>query len=150
MKLNLIEKTFGSGFFTGYIPFASGTMGSALALIIYMIPGFENPTIMLALISSFTVIGVPIATKFEAVYGKDPAYCTIDEMIGTWITLLFVPKIIWYVIPAFLIWRALDIVKPFPANKLENIKGGWGIVLDDIVSAIYSLIIIQLIVHFTF
>lgn len=150
MKLNLIEKFFGSGFFTGYIPVASGTMGSLAALIIYMIPGFENPTIMLALISTFTVIGVPVATKFEEVYGKDPSFCTIDELVGTWITLLFVPKIIWYVIPAFLIWRTLDIFKPFPANKLEAIKGGWGIMLDDIVSGIYSLIIIQLIVYFTF
>lgn len=150
MKLNFIEKFFGSGFFTGYIPFASGTMGSLTALIIYLIPGFENPATMIALISLFLVVGIPVATKFEKVYGKDPSQCTIDELIGTWISLLFVPKIIWYVLPAFIIWRVLDIIKPYPANKLEKISGGWGIMLDDIVSGIYSLIIIQLIVYLTF
>ncbi len=148
MKINFIEKTLGSGFFTGYFPVASGTWGSAAALIIYLIPGFENPALMIGMISLFILIGVPIGDKFESVYGKDPKQCTIDEVVGTWITLIFLPKKIWWIALAFIIWRALDIIKPFPARRLEKIKGGWGIMLDDIVSGIYSFISIQLIIYF--
>jgi len=148
VKINFLEKLLGSGFYTGYIRFASGTWGSLAALIIYLVPGFENPSLMIFLISLFILIGVPIGDKFEALYGKDPKECTIDEVVGMWITLLFLPKKIWWIVLAFLIWRAMDIVKPFPARKLENIKGGWGIMLDDVMAAIYSFISIQLIIYF--
>lgn len=148
MKINFVEKLFGSGFYTGYIRFASGTWGSLAALIIYLIPGFENPSLMIFMISLFILIGVPIADKFEALYGKDPKECTIDEVVGMWITLLFLPKKIWWIVLAFLIWRAMDISKPFPARRLENIKGGWGIMLDDVMAAIYSFISIQIIIYF--
>ncbi len=148
MKINVFERTLGSGFFTGYIPFAPGTFGSLFALGIYLIPGFENPTILLILISLFSIIGIYIGSKFEQVYGKDPAQCTIDEFVGMWITLLFVPKYIWYIFFAFVIWRILDIVKPFPVNIIEKIKGGWGIMLDDIVAGLYSLILVHIIIYF--
>ena len=100
------------------------------------------------MISLFILIGVPIADKFETLYGKDPKECTIDEVVGTWITLIFLPKKIWWIILAFLIWRAMDILKPFPARKLEDVKGGWGVMLDDIMAGIYSFISIQLIIYF--
>jgi phosphatidylglycerophosphatase A len=148
VKINFLEKLLGSGFYTGYIRFASGTWGSLAALIIYLVPGFENPSLMIFMISLFILIGVPIGDKFEALYGKDPKECTIDEVVGMWITLLFLPKKIWWIVLAFLIWRAMDIVKPFPASKLESIKGGWGIMLDDVMAAIYSFISIQLIIYF--
>jgi len=150
LKLNLIEKILGSGFFTGYVPFASGTFGSMAAVIIYLIPGFENPTILLLLISIFTVFGVNLGSKFEKIYGKDPKECTIDEFVGTWISLLFLPKNLIYVLGAFLIWRVFDIIKPFPANYVEKLRGGWGIMLDDIVAGFYSFIVIQIILYFIY
>jgi phosphatidylglycerophosphatase A len=150
LKLNLIEKIIGSGIFTGYIPFASGTFGSLAAVIIYLIPGFENPTIMLIAISLFLVVGAQIGSKFEKIYGKDPKECTIDEFIGTWISLLFLPKNAVYLAGAFLIWRFFDIIKPFPANILEKIKGGWGIMLDDVAAGFYSFIVIQIIIYFIY
>ncbi len=147
MKINFLERIIGSGLFSGYIPFAPGTFGSIVALSIYLIPGMENPTILLVLISLFSVIGIPIGTKFEALYGKDPKQCTIDEMVGMWITLLFIPKKIWFIILAFIIWRVLDIVKPFPANIAEKLEGGLGIMLDDIIAAIYALVISHIIIN---
>ena len=147
MKINFLERTLGSGFFSGYIPFAPGTFGSLVALSIYLIPGMENPTILLLLISVFFVVGIPIGTKFESLYGKDPKQCTIDEMVGMWITLLFIPKKIWFIILAFIIWRILDIVKPFPANIAEKLNGGLGIMLDDVIAAIYALAISHIIIN---
>jgi len=147
LKINIVEKFIGSGFYSGYMPFAQGTFGSLVALSIYLIPGMENPTILLVLISLFFVVGIPIGTKFEAIYGKDPKQCTIDEMIGTWITLLFIPKNIWLILMAFIIWRVLDIVKPFPANIAEKLNGGVGIILDDVIAAIYALTISHIIIN---
>ena len=147
MKINFVEKLLGSGFYSGYIKTASGTWGSLAGLIIYLIPGFENPSLMILMISLFILIGVPIATKFELIYGNDPKECTIDEIVGMWITLLFLPKKIWWIILAFLIWRVLDIIKPYPARKLENVKGGWGVMLDDIMAGIYSFVLVQLTIY---
>lgn len=148
MKINFIEKLIGSGFFTGYIKKATGTFGSFAALLIYLIPGFENPSIMIFFITLFILIGVPIARKFELVYGNDPKEYTNDEVIGMWITLLFIPKKIWWVILAFLVWRAFDIFKPYPVNKLESVANGWGVLLDDILAGIYSFIVMHLIIFY--
>lgn len=148
MKLNLIEKIIGSGFLTGYVRIGSGTVASLIALFIFLIPGFENPTLMMLIISICIVMGIKLGDKFETIYGKDPSEFTLDEFIGTWIAFLFLPKKIWFIIPTFLIWRLLDIIKPFPANRVERIKGGWGIILDDIISALYTFLIVQTTIHF--
>jgi len=148
MKLNLFEKILGSGFYTGYIPVASGTFGSLAALLIYFIPGFEKLFIILPVTVIIFLYGIYTGTKFEKVYGKDPAECTIDEMVGMWISLILLPKTILISTVAFLIWRALDIIKPYPARSLESLKGGTGIMIDDVVSAVYTLILMHLIVYF--
>ena len=61
-----------------------------------------------------------------------------------WIALLFTPYSMIWIAATFIIWRFLDIVKPFPANKAEKLKGGLGIMLDDVISGMYSLIIIYI------
>jgi phosphatidylglycerophosphatase A len=146
MKLNFFEKLLGSGFYTGYIPIASGTFASAAALVIYFIPNFEKVYIIIPSIIFFTVIGIFIGNKFEQVYGKDPSECTIDEVIGMWISLLFLPKNIYISIGCFLLWRILDIIKPYPARNMEKLKGGFGIIVDDVVSGIYSCLLMNIIV----
>lgn len=145
MKINTFEKLIGSGFFTGYIPFASGTFGSLAALLIYFIPGFENPFVIIPATLIFTGYGVLLGNKFEKLYGKDPSECTVDEVVGMWITLLFLPKNIVIAVIAFFVWRLFDIVKPYPARKLESLPGGIGIMIDDVVAGIYSLITLHLI-----
>ena len=148
IKLSFIEKLLGSGFYTGYIPFASGTFGTLAALIIYLIPGFENPYVIVPAIIIFFIYGIYVGNKFENVYGKDPSECTIDEFVGTWISYLLLPKIVGIIIITFFLWRALDIFKPYPARKLERLNGGFGIMIDDVVSGFYTLIIMHLVVYF--
>ncbi len=147
MKINSIDKFFGSGFYTGYSPFASGTVGSFAALLIYYIPGFENLYIILPLTLIFFLYGVYVGNKFEKVYGKDPSQCTIDEVVGTWISLILLPKTVFISLTAFFIWRILDIIKPQPARKMEKMQGGLGIMMDDVVSGIYTLLIMHLLVY---
>ena len=147
MKINFFEKLLGSGFYSGYSPIISGTVGSLVAIGIYLIPGFEQLLIILPATILFFGYGILVGDKFEIQYGKDPAQCTIDEIVGTWISLIALPKTIWVVIITFIIWRILDIVKPPPARNLEKIKGGLGIMLDDVVSGAYTLIIMHLAVY---
>ncbi|MCK9212456.1 MAG: phosphatidylglycerophosphatase A [Ignavibacteriaceae bacterium] len=146
MKLTFVEKALGSTLFSGYIPFASGTFSSLVAFAFYWIPGFEKPSLLIPLIVLFSIIGILIGSRFEKTYGKDPSQCTIDETVGMWISLLFLPKQIIITIIAFLLWRLLDIIKPFPARQSEKLSGGVGIVADDIISAVYTSIIMNLIV----
>jgi len=147
LKINLFERFIGSGFFTGYSPVASGTVGSIAAIIIYIIPGFEQLFIIIPATLLFIVYGIYLGNKFETEYGKDPAQCTVDEVVGTWISLIALPKTFGIIIAAFFLWRILDIIKPTPARNLERLKGGLGIMIDDIVSGIYTLIIMHLVVY---
>jgi len=147
-KINLLEKTIGSGFFTGLIPFAPGTFGSFVGLLIYYTPGFEKPQILIPVIIIFTFYGIFLGSKFESVYGKDPGQCTIDEIVGMWITLLFLPKTLLISAIAFFVWRAFDIFKPYPIRKLEALDGGLGIMIDDVIGGIYSLITMHIILIF--
>lgn len=146
-QINLFEKIIGSGFYTGYIPVASGTFGSLAAIIIYLIPGFEELHIILPSIAILFIYGVFVSSKFENVYGKDPSQCTVDEIVGSWIALIALPKTMYITITSFLVWRALDIIKPFPARSSEKLSGGWGIMIDDVIAGFYSLIIVHLIVY---
>ncbi len=147
MKINFFENFIGSGFYTGYFPIASGTVGSLAAIVIYLIPGFENLLIIIPAILIFMVYGIFVGTKFENQYGKDPSECTVDEVVGTWISLIALPKTLWIIVAAFFLWRILDIIKPPPARNLERLKGGLGIMIDDVISGLYTLIIMHLVVY---
>jgi len=147
LKINFFEKFIGSGFYSGYFPVASGTVGSLAAIVIYLIPGFERLVIIIPATLIFIVYGMFLGTKFESLYGKDPAECTVDEVVGTWISIIALPKTFWIIVGAFFIWRILDIIKPPPAKNLERLKGGLGIMIDDVISALYTLIIMHLVVY---
>lgn len=146
-QINWFEKLIGSGFYTGYVPIASGTFGSLVAIVIYIIPGFERLEIIIPAIIILFFYGLFVSSKFEKVYGKDPSQCTVDEVVGTWIALIALPKSFLIVFTTFLIWRVLDIIKPFPAAASENLPGGLGIMIDDVISGVYSLFIVHFIVY---
>jgi phosphatidylglycerophosphatase A len=137
-------KAFASGLFSGYSPIASGTVGSAVALAFYFIPGFEQPFVIIPVGFFAFLFGVQAAHRMEARLGHDPAEVTIDEMVGMWLSLLLLPKSLPIALSAFLIFRVLDIVKPFPARKFDNVRGGIGIMMDDIVAGAYT----NLLIHF--
>ncbi len=139
-----IKIFIGTGFYSGYFPIAPGTFGSIVAMLIFLIPGFENVYIIIPAILAAVLVGIPIGNYFEKLYGKDPGIFVLDEFIGTWITFLFVPKNWILLLGGFILWRFLDIIKPFPAKRAEELNGGAGIILDDVVSGVYSLIIIHI------
>jgi phosphatidylglycerophosphatase A len=143
-SVGFFTKAFASGLFSGYSPVASGTVGSAVGLAFYFIPGFENIYVILPLCLLVYFFGVRAAESMEKVYGQDPGEVTIDEVLGMWVSLLFLPKQIVVAVIAFFIFRIFDILKPFPARHFDNTPGGSGVMLDDVVSGIYTNLLIQL------
>lgn len=137
-------KALASGLFSGYSPIASGTVGSLVALAFYFIPGFEQPLVMIPVGFFVFLFGMQAADRMEARLGHDPAEVTIDEIVGMWVSLLLLPKSLPVALSAFLIFRLLDIVKPFPARKFDNIRGGIGIMMDDVIAGVYTNLFLHL------
>jgi len=141
-------KFFASGLYSGYVPAASGTVGSFFALLLYyFIPPLSHPYFLLSLSAITFVIGVQTSGIMEKFYGHDPAEVTVDEVVGMWTSLLFLPKNILVAGLAFFIFRFFDIMKPYPANRFDTMHGGFGIMMDDVISGIYANLIVQLFVH---
>jgi len=147
--------TFG----VGYIPGAPGTYGSAVGVAIYLGVGalemhasaasdhtaqfsaafhFAVNAILLA---AFCLIGIWASNRSEPIFGNgDPSQAVVDEVIGLLVTFCFIPLTRdWRLIAAgFLLFRVFDILKPYPANRLQDLPGGLGICADDIVAGVYA------------
>ena len=98
-----------------------------------------------ALVIVFTFAGIWAADKLETYWGEDPSRVVVDEMVGVWIPLLAVPnddKWFWYVIAAFALFRIFDIAKPLGIRRMESLKGGVGVMMDDVLAGVYSFILL--------
>ncbi len=137
-----ISKFIGAFFGVGFIPFAPGTMGSIAIFPFLFIMPFYVSFILLLIVCIIGIIFGNIVSQEE----KDPSFFVLDEVAGTWIAFLFVFNfsIIWKIL-SLILFRLFDIYKPFPINKLEQIKDGWGIMADDIGAGIVSGIILFII-----
>ena len=145
--MHWLVKLFASGFYSGYSPVASGTVGSAVAVAIYFIPGFEQPAVMITVILVSLVLGIKASRVMEGRYGHDPGEVTIDEMVGMWVSLLFMPKDWLVVAIAFVLFRIFDIIKPYPARKFDTVTGGIGIMMDDVIAGIYTWVTFHAFAH---
>jgi len=141
---SLATKLFASALFSGYSPIASGTVGSMVALAFYLIPGFESLFVIGTSIIVVFTLGIKASSTMELRYGHDPSEVTIDEVVGMWISLIFLPKRISIAIAAFFIFRIFDIIKIFPSRKFDNMHGGFGIMMDDVIAGVYANIVLQL------
>jgi phosphatidylglycerophosphatase A len=104
----------------------------------------RSPTVEVAVIVALAAVGLWSATEAEHHFGGiDPGPVVIDEVIGMLISLAFIPVNSAGAIVAFLIFRFLDVVKPWPARRLEQLPGGFGVVLDDMMAGIYGNIVIS-------
>jgi len=149
--MNKIIILLATGLRTGNLPKAPGTWGTLLALPLVL---FATPTLLSISLSlyiltllTFIVLSVWIADKAEKLLNqKDAPSIVIDEIAGFLVATFYLPTTWWVVLLAFILFRAFDILKPFPANWCQdNLKGGMGIVLDDIVAGIYTCVLLHLI-----
>ena len=141
--MKFLLRLVGSGLGSGYAPLAPGTAGSAIALLIWWLLPPMTVFQQVAFVGVTFLIGVPICTWMEAEYGHDPHQATFDEFVGQWASLILLPKTLPWMIASFLIFRALDVWKPFPAHKSQDLPGGWGIMVDDLIVGVYTCVILH-------
>jgi phosphatidylglycerophosphatase A len=130
--------------YVGYAPVAPGTWGSAAALVIYyVIRRQASSAIELTAIAVIFIVGVWSATEAERHFGGvDPGPVVIDEVVGMLMTLALHPVTIAGALVGFVVFRILDVIKPWPARQLEDLPAGFGIVLDDALAGVYGNLIV--------
>ena len=134
---------FASGLGTGFIP-PSGTVASLGALVLYwFIPAFEAWPVHAGIVAIAFALGIPAAGRMEKKYGPDPSQVVIDEFVGMWLSLLLLPRTPAIAVVSFFLFRLLDIVKPQPARMFDRMRGGAGIMLDDVVAGVYANLLLQ-------
>ena len=140
-------KYFATLFGIGFIPLAPGTFGSLFAILIwYVFIDLFSIFYFIALFMTVLSVSFYLTDIYLDNYKKkDPSEVIVDEFLGQSIPLLFIVNFnIYEVLIAFVTFRFFDIYKIYPINKIEDLKGSYGVILDDIVAGIYSLIILML------
>lgn len=142
-----IIKFLASGFYTGYFPVAPGTIGSLVGILAcFLLQDVAFTTYAIVVILTL-IAGIYISGEAEKIYQKkDSPHIVIDEIAGIFFTFIYLPKGISFLIAGFFVFRFFDILKPFPIRLIdEKIKGGWGIMFDDVLAGIYANVLIRLI-----
>ena len=150
-----ITKLIASGFGSGLIGRAPGTVGSCAALVLWitlaqfdLLFGLER---QLALVGVTFAVGLwatsaVLKRDFRSKAHVDPQFVVIDEWAGLFVSLLGVLPYNWYAaVSALLLFRVFDILKPWPISRLEQVSGAWGIMLDDILAGVFACAIVNLI-----
>jgi phosphatidylglycerophosphatase A len=140
----LIAGCFGIGLVKG-----GGTLAAALCCALWWVAqkdgAFNN--IMIAVTSLVTVTGIWSSGRVETDWGKDSSRVVIDEAAGMCISLLFIPVTPVYIVTAFVLFRFFDILKPFYIRRAEQLPGGWGVMMDDVLAGVYSNLVLHGIIY---
>ncbi len=136
-----------TGFGSGLWPFiGKGTVAAAIAAIGFWFMPFESNSLwMLLLIGSSFVIGVWASSRNLKPGETDPSRTVIDEWCGVWISVVFLPKDIYWIAAAFVLFRVADVWKPLGIRRLERLPYGWGIMADDVAAGIGVAVVLNII-----
>ena len=137
----------------GYFPIAPGTAGSLVGVAVVVglaqlpLHGVASVGVLAAASLVLFALGVWAAGEGEKYFGRtDPGQVVMDEVVGQMLTFLLIPHATWkWLLGGFLLFRAFDIIKPFPARQAERIPRGWGIMMDDVIAGGYGLAVLALI-----
>ncbi|MFH2056619.1 MAG: phosphatidylglycerophosphatase A [bacterium] len=143
-----IVKLTASGLGTGYAPIFPGTWGTIPGVVIaWLLFGYSWP-LQVGLTMAMLAVGVWAASAAEHYYGHDGKKIVIDEVAGIMVAYLWVPVLWQYYLLGFVIFRILDIIKPFPAARWESLPRGWGVMADDFVVGVYTGVVLQILIYF--
>lgn len=143
-----IARTVASFFYLGHSPLMPGTVGSLGGLIVYFLVKDRQLLYGFMIVFLF-VLGMLFSAEAERIYRrKDASMIVIDEACGMLIALYLVPFSWKVVVLGFILFRFFDIIKIFPAKKVEKFSGAFGVMLDDLIAAGYTNIILQVLIRF--
>jgi len=142
-KLYILLGTVGG---VGYIPFCPGTLGTMVGVTIYVIFSrfFPQTISYIIMLAVFLIGGIWISTRCNQYFEDDDnPSIVIDELVGFLITMFLIPFSFRFILLGFILFRVIDITKPFKIGKIEKISGGWGIMGDDIAAGVLANLIMQ-------
>lgn len=140
-RLNTIISSF---FFLGNSPIAPGTAGTLGSIPLYYLmvtylDGIQYTVLLFLLVA----LAIKVSSNAEKIYNReDPSEVVIDEVVGFLVTMAFIAPTITNIVLGFLLFRAFDILKPFPCRRLEKLPGGFGIVTDDIAAGVWANVLL--------
>lgn len=139
-------KFIATAFGAGYSPFAPGTAGAAVGVLMLwglgefwpdqFSGGWPQAGWLLVAILFFFFLGVIATQKLEPIWGHDPSRIVVDELVGVWVAMLGVPNNWQNLLLAFGLFRLFDIWKPLGIRKFEQMPGGWGVMMDDVAAGV--------------
>jgi phosphatidylglycerophosphatase A len=133
-----------TGFGSGYSPFAPGTAGSLVGLLLFWPLAGRPPAQVFAATVIVSLVGILAAHHVSHTLGqKDPGLVVVDEVAGQWVTLLLLPFTLGTAIAGFFLFRLMDVIKPWPARDFERLPGGFGIVADDLMAGVYANLLLR-------
>ena len=146
-RMNQFILFWATGFGVGYSPLAPGTLGTLIAIpVYYFLSEIPSPLYEITLVGFF-FISVWISENAEIFFGKkDDQRIVIDEIMGFLIAMLWLPKTPLFLLAGFILFRVFDIFKPFPIRRFEKVRGGFGVVLDDVMAGIFANVILHFII----
>jgi len=126
-----------------------GTAGTIVAIPIYYFLSYIPSPVYEVTLVAFFFLSVFVSEKAQQYWGKkDDRRIVIDEIMGFFVTMLWAPKTASMIIAGFFLFRFFDIVKPPPIRRLEYVRGGYGVVLDDVLAGVYANIVLHVITLF--
>jgi phosphatidylglycerophosphatase A len=142
VKRPFVALSLATAFGVGYVPFAPGTFGSVVGLIVWAVLP-SSYAVHAAVILAIFAVGSWSATAAERHFGgTDPGPVVIDEVMGMLLTLFMHPVGWAGAIGGFFLFRAFDVLKPYPADRLEQLRGGLGVMADDGMAAVYANLVL--------
>ena len=142
--LDKVALLMATGLGSGYSAIAPGTAGSFVGLLLFLPLAGRPWPVQLAATAALTVLGVFAAQRVATLVArKDPGLVVVDEVAGQWITFVGLPFTPAIAVAGFLLFRVMDIVKPWPARALERLPGGFGIMADDVAAGIYAQLLLR-------
>jgi phosphatidylglycerophosphatase A len=143
-RADLLSTLVATGLGSGYAPIAPGTAGSAVGLLLFWPLHAASAAVQLAAVAVLFVVGVAAATRVARGVGlEDPGIVVVDEVLGMWTSLLLMPFTPATAAAGFVLFRILDVFKPYPARQLESLPGGWGIMADDLMAGVYANLLLR-------
>jgi len=130
-----------TGGYSGYAGVVPGTVGSAVGVLLFLPMAGVSLQVQLTITAAVFALGVWASSRAEEAFKiKDAGPIVIDEIVGMWISLLSIGSAVSRLLGAFFLFRFFDVVKPFPAKRAERLKGGLGVMVDDVIAGIYAKI----------
>jgi phosphatidylglycerophosphatase A len=130
----------------GRVPFAPGTAGAVIGIPLWLVTFLAPAPALLqaALALLALVLGIWAGTRYETLTGQhDPPQFVLDETCGMLVTLIAMPCTWFTVASGFVLFRILDIAKPFPISRVQRLPGGWGIVADDVMAGLAAGLVVR-------